>query len=111
MPPVNSCVGACVCVSLTMITSRIFWKSFLKPRVELQKRAKFPSRSCRAKYKSTLSHVLEGTSGAKHAACQVSTGREHKPGDTLSIKDKNLKKKNLLNLAIKRKKSLKLCTN
>lgn len=34
---------------LTMMTSRTFWKSFLRPSVALQNRAKFPSRSCRTK--------------------------------------------------------------
>lgn len=48
--------ATCVCVSivLTMMTRRIFWKLFLKPSVELQKRAKLPSRSCGTKHTDTL---------------------------------------------------------
>lgn len=35
--------------TLTMMTRRIFWKSFLWPRAWVMKRAKFPSRSCKRK--------------------------------------------------------------
>lgn len=43
---------------LTMMTSRIFWKSFLKPSVELQNRAKFPSRSCRMRQRGHSVYCL-----------------------------------------------------
>jgi len=67
--------------ALTMMTSRIFWKSFLKPSVELQNRAKFPSRSCREKHRSSSqSHFKnpQHTAEASCAACQVNTGQERK---------------------------------
>lgn len=43
---------------LTMMTSRIFWKSFLKPSVALQNRAKFPSRSCRMRQRGHSVYCL-----------------------------------------------------
>lgn len=43
---------------LTMMASRIFWKSFLKPSVELQNRAKFPSRSCRMRQRGHSVYCL-----------------------------------------------------
>lgn len=51
--PVTSSVSL-----LTMMTSRIFWKSFLKPSVALQNRAKFPSRSCRMRQRGHSVYCL-----------------------------------------------------
>lgn len=54
----NASVRVC---TLTMITRRMFWKSFLKPSVELQNRAKFPSRSCWTKHRDTANQNLKHT--------------------------------------------------
>lgn len=62
---------------LTMMTSRIFWKSFLKPSVALQNRAKFPSRSCRMRERS-LSVLLEHTNTHTCTWGQENSGWEHK---------------------------------